>query len=114
MNGYGTVGIGERLSKVRRVGDHAWLSLQRLDDRGCLSCSTTNVRESQRDERDDDRHSRNDEPDEWEGSLVVGRQTVVKGVFPCQHGCLRLHSCEFCVEWDGVGSRNGERIMWSL
>jgi hypothetical protein len=35
-------------------------------------------------------------------------------VVPCQQLCLRLHSCEFCVDWDGVGSRNGKRIIWML
>ena len=49
-----------------------------------------------------------------EGSLVVGREIAVDSVVPCQQLCLRLHSCEFCVEWDGVHSRNGEKIMWSL
>jgi hypothetical protein len=38
----------------------------------------------------------------------------VDSVVPCQQLCLRLHSCEFCVEWDGVGSGNGERVMWRL
>jgi hypothetical protein len=52
-----------------------------------------------------------DQPDEREGSLVVGRQTVVDSVVPCQQLCLRLHSCGFCVEWHGVGSRNGKRII---
>jgi hypothetical protein len=42
------------------------------------------------------------------------RETVVDSVVPCQKLCLRLHSCEFGVEWDGVTSRNGERTMWRL
>ena len=68
------------------------------------------MRKSRRDEWDDDRRCRNEEPEERKGNLVDGRETVVL----CQQGCLRLHSCEFCVEWDGVGGRNGERIMWNL